>query len=224
MLNLIRIELLKLKRRSKFIGILVTLILSSLIILPVLYSDEKLTSWNAVILLSFALISLITNVFTCILSGELFMEEYRTKTINIMFTYPISRTKIYFSKLLVMSLYCLIISIVGAVIFLSVANIANYIHPALTDSFTKEMIIKILVLAVFYSIFNSFVSIVYSFFSTVKISIPLMVVSCILILNATSNNDITELSPYALIPLAIVMISSALLFPIIRHLNIKDVV
>lgn len=224
MLNLIKIELFKLKRRSKFIGILITLILSSLIILPVLYSDEKLSSWNAIIVLSFAVISLITNVFTCILSGELFMEEYKTKTINIMFTYPISRTKIYFSKLLVMCLYCVIISMLGSIIFFSVANIANYIYPAITDSFTKEIIIKILVLVVFYSIFNSFVSIIYSFFSTVKVSIPLMVVSCILILNATSNNDITNISPYLLIPLAIAIISSALLFPIIRHLNFKDVV
>ena len=224
MFNLIKIELFKLKRRSKFIGILITLILSSLIILPVLYSDEKLSSWNAIIVLSFAVISLITNVFTCILSGELFMEEYKTKTINIMFTYPISRTKIYFAKLLVMCLYCGIVSILGSIIFFSVANIANYIYPAITDSFTKEIIIKILVLVVFYSIFNSFVSIIYSFFSTVKVSIPLMVVSCILILNATSNNDITNLSPYLLIPLAIAIISSTLLLPIIRHLNIKDVV
>jgi ABC-type transport system involved in multi-copper enzyme maturation permease subunit len=224
MFNLIKIELFKLKRRSKFIGILITLLLSSLVILPLLYSDEKMDSWNAVIALSFAVISLITNVFTCILSGELFMEEYKTKTINIMFTYPISRTKVYFSKLLVMCLYCVIISILGAIIFSSVANIANYIHPAISDSLTKEIIVKILVLSVFYSIFNSFVSIVYSFFSTVKVSIPLMVVSCILILNATSNNDITKLSPYLLIPLVIVVISSALLFPIIRHLNIKDVV
>ncbi|GKU27342.1 ABC transporter permease [Clostridium folliculivorans] len=224
MLNLITIELFKLKRRSKFIGILITLILSSLIILPVLYSDEKLNSWNAIILLSFAVVSLITNVFTCILSGELFMEEYKTKTINIMFTYPISRTKIYFAKLLVMCLYCGIISILGAIIFFSVANIANYIYPAITDSFTIEITVKIVVLTIFYTIFNSFVSITYSFFSTVKVSIPLMVVSCILILNATSNNDITKLSPYALIPVAIAIISSALLLPIMRHLNIKDVV
>ncbi|GFZ34262.1 hypothetical protein CSC2_47880 [Clostridium zeae] len=224
MLNLIRIELFKLKRRSKFIGILITLILSSLIILPVLYSDEKLSSWNAVIILSFAVISLITNVFTCILSGELFMEEYKTKTINIMFTYPISRTKIYFSKLFVMGLYCGIISILGAIIFFSVANIANYIHPAITDAFTKDMLIKVLVLALLYSIFNSFVSIIYSFFSTVKVSIPLMVVCCILILNSTSNNDVMSFSPYALIPLAITIISTILLIPIIRHLNIKDVI
>jgi ABC-type transport system involved in multi-copper enzyme maturation permease subunit len=223
MLNLIKVELFKLKRRTKFTGILITLLLASFIILPVLYTEKGFHNWNEITTVSFGIISIITNIFTCILCGELFMEEYKTKTINIMFTYPISRTKIYFAKLAVNCLYCMIISALGAIIFFTVSGISNYVHPAVTDTFSNAILIKIVLSVVFYSIFNSFVSIIYSFFSTVKVSIIFMVVSCILILNATSNNDITQLWPYGLIPLGIALISTVLVFPIIRHINVKDV-
>lgn len=224
MLNLIKIEFMKLKRRNKLLGIFITFILSSAILIPIMYYDNKVPSWTEITGLTISLTNLISNIYLCVLVGDMFLEEYNTKTINVMFNYPISRTKIYFSKIFVLLFYSILLLIIGSVFYVGIAFSMNTFHPVLTGILNHDLILTLLLMIVTCSITNTMFAVVYSFFATVIRSIPLMVFSCILLVNFVSNISITDFYLVFLKLLGIGIICSLSAIPIIYTLNKKDVI
>lgn len=222
--NLIKIEFMKLKRRNKLLGIFITFILSSASLIPIMFYDNKVPSWTDITGLTISLANLISNIFLCVLVGDMFLDEYNNKTINVMFNYPISRTKIYFSKIFVLLLYSILLTIIGSVFYIGIVFTMNTFHPVLTGTFNHNLMLTLLPIIVTCSITNTMFAVVYSFFATVIRSIPLMIFSCILLVNFASNISITDSYLVILKLLGISIICSLAAIPIIYSLNKKDVI
>lgn len=218
MISLIKMEFLKLKRKNKVLAIIITCLAASATLIPMIYLNKSIKSWYEFNNIALQLINLIANIFLGIITGELYMDEYKNKTINVMFTYPISRTKIYFSKLCIILFYSFFIVLVGILIFTGMGSILNMIQPAINDTITPKIALNMFILFIVSGLINTMFSICYSFFSTVKRSVLLLVLSCILL-----SNVITHLQNYILISFALGLVLSFIVIPILYNWNNKDV-
>lgn len=223
MLSLIKIEFLKLKRRDKYLAITITCFIISMLLIPAV-KDNRVNSWIQVIEFNLYSINFVTNIFLCVLLSELFIAEYKDKTINIMFSYPISRTKIYIAKMIVVFSYCFFIVIIDTVFSTGILLVINMTKPVIENSINLSVLIEGTTITLVSIIVNTLFTMVYSFFAIVKRSFLLMIIFSTLM--NTIQGTLQALYPmfYLWIPLVLGGISVLTIIPILYTLNNKDVI
>src|SRR5690625_4130466 len=111
MLKLIRLEMHRLSWKS----ILRTIILINIIIfclLIIMQSDGSgFTSYEEIFFVLALLLGIAYIVYASVLYARIFVQEFRDRTITILFTYPVSRVKILLAKVIFVIgfIFCLIV-------------------------------------------------------------------------------------------------------------------
>ncbi len=223
MISLIKMEFLKLKRRDKYVGIIITCLMLSLLSIPSV-NHNQINNWRQVIEFNFRSTTFIVNIFLCILLSELFIAEYKDKTINVMLSYPISRTKIYIAKMIVLFFYCYLIIIVNVVFSVGMILILNRIKPILQDSINLSVIIDGSIFISVSIIVNTMFAVLYSFFAVVKRSFLLMTIFCFLMSVLQGTLQARYPFFYFRIPLVLAGMGVIAVIPILNTLNNKDVI
>lgn len=223
MFSLIKVEFFKLKRRDKYLAIAITCLIISMLMIPVV-KENRIHNWRQVIDFNFRSITFVTSIFLCILLSELFITEYKEKTINVMLSYPVSRTKIYIAKMVVVFSYCFFIVIQNSLFSTGIIVILNTIKPIIKDSIDLSIIIEGAMTTLVSIAVNTMFAVLYSFFAIVKRSFLLMAIFCTLM--STLQGTLQALYPffYFRIPLVLGGISVLAAIPILYTLNSKDVI
>ncbi|MBW9152920.1 ABC transporter permease [Clostridium estertheticum] len=225
MLKLIKLEIKKFKLNKN----VKTVMIINLIILAVLllgvYSlkfntkENMFRNYSDVFLYTGTIVRATFSIFAAALISKLIIGEYKCKTINIMFSYPIKRKKIMAAKLAIVVIFAfttMILSNIFLIFSIYLLNIfANFIQIPLTQDILVKNLINIFV----YSAAFSFVSLIPLYIGMRNKSGSATIITSIIVvslLNSGSNGD--TLSSIIIMPIILAIIGI-----FVAYLSIKDI-
>ncbi|MNO13547.1 ABC-2 family transporter protein [compost metagenome] len=225
MLKLIQLELKKNGIRSNIRGAFIAIF----IILACITGDsfqEPLPGYNELFsLINFAC-TITFIIFASVLLSKLVIDEFKNKTITVLFMYPVQRKKVLTAKLIIVVVFTFIFSLLAKIIILSGFYFINQYTHFIQEELTLEIIRNYFVQGIINSITASCISLVPLFFGMRKYSTASTIVSAVIIsslLNSQFGSDFT-LSSIIYIPLAIAIIGVLIGFMSIRNIENKDIV
>ncbi|MED5015899.1 ABC transporter permease [Paenibacillus chibensis] len=133
MLRLIQLEMKKQKLGWYVRGACIAIIIVSifLCILPIMKDtgEKVFTGYEDALSVVGLLVRAVFTVFASVLLSKLIIDEYKNKTINVMFTYPIERKKLLMAKMLLILSLTLATIIIGTFIVILIFMAVNsYFH------------------------------------------------------------------------------------------------
>lgn len=192
MRHLVKLEF----RKNSFRGVLWTAGIAVLAILGftlLLASDaEGLGSYEEAITVMGMLVRVTFVVHASVLLSRLIVDEYRNRTITVLFTYPINRKKLLLAKLLLVGamtfglvIVCDLLVVAGFYLFNE--KIQYFPELPAADVWRKQAILLVVNAAA-----CAGMSLIPLFFGMIKKSVPTTIVSSILIvalLNSSNNGE-----------------------------------
>jgi ABC-type transport system involved in multi-copper enzyme maturation permease subunit len=131
-------------------------------------------------------------IFSSVLMARMVIDEYRNKTISVMFTYPIQRKTLLIAKLITISLLTfwliLLSNLFVAAFFLIFDHYQHYIPEALTSTILVEEAIRILIWTVAFT----GLSLLPFFVGMLRKSVPAAIVSSFVISIGFSGVNLSD--------------------------------
>lgn len=212
MFYLMKLEMERLKRSNLLItALIINIVCFSLIFLmvflikldPTEKIPETLRYFPEIIKIIESLVGLVFIIYASVILSNIYVKEFRDKTISILFMYPVKRTKILWSKVIIVSVYTFLMVLVSSIVIaLGIYTLSN--NTSFMYSFQPidgDMLMGQFLKLIIFSISCAGLSLIPIFFGMLKQSIPATIVSAISItflLNA-GKSDYTMVS-YIAIP------------------------
>lgn len=179
------------------------------------------------------LVTLLTNITFIILGGvilsRVIISEFRTKTINVLFTYPIRRKVLMLSKLLLV----FTVTTVGLFLGTWIMQVLTYfLQPSLglfEGTFTMQEMLATIPKTVTNAIMMGAIALIPLYFGMRKKSTSATITSAVIIgflINSTVSNGGSSfsLSDVIIIPLIFSLLGAGIAYLSIRNIDRKDVV
>lgn len=227
MLNLIKLELRKTKISGSILGGFIASFLIMAFVIAVNYDgpEKPFNNYGDVLLNVDLFVSLTFIIYASVLLSKFIIDEYKNKSITVLFMYPIQRKKLLAAKIIIVVLFTFLFGLVGRVVafygFYVYNSFAHFIPGELPTSLLIEHGIRFLVNSAVYSC----ISLVPLYFGMRKYSVPTTIVSSILVavaLNANTGAEFT-LSSIVIIPVIIAVLGLLVAYLAIRNVDTKDV-
>jgi ABC-type transport system involved in multi-copper enzyme maturation permease subunit len=163
-------------------------------------------------------------IFASVLIVKLIIDEYKTKSIEVMFTYPISRKKIMIAKLSIVMLFTFSTVLLSSLFIGGLFYFADSVVQFVPEELTREALNDQLISMFLGSLATAGLSLIPLFFGLRKKSVPATIVSSILLVALTNSasNDFTLFSIIA-IPLSLAAVGILIAFLSIRNIEKVDV-
>ncbi|URZ00081.1 ABC transporter permease [Clostridium felsineum] len=219
MFKLIKLEVKKYKMKSYLKALLIAIIIINLVMLQVIAEGNKSTLNTYV--LGETLVQGVFMIFSSVLISNIIVGEYNSKTINLMFMYPIKRKNIILSKLFLISLFIFIAMIIG--------NISLYLNYYIFHMVTKVSLPMISLSGLFWIVLDSLVFTILSLFPVyigVKYKKTQLTIVSGIILTSLLNSDIQgfNLASIKIISIMLTLISLLFIVLAIRVFENEDFV
>ncbi|KEK26442.1 ABC transporter permease [Bacillus gaemokensis] len=163
-------------------------------------------------------------VFAGVLIAKLVIEEYKNKTILIMFSYPVSRKKLIASKLVITALLTFTTILLSNIFVAGAVFILNSYIPIVPDSITVNEFMKEVIKMVPFAIAAAGTSLIPLYFGMRKYSVPVTILSSlIVVMIACSSNP--GFSVVTLIPLQLGLAAIGIMIAYygIRNIEKEDI-
>ncbi|WP_226671206.1 ABC transporter permease [Metabacillus litoralis] len=186
---------------------------------------QTFKDYNELMIMSGTFIRLIFIIFSSVILSRLIIEEYKSNTISLLFTYPISRKKIILSKLIIafsFTFICIVLSnifIVGIIYF--VGLFMDIVQEDLSLAIITSNIIPLFLSA----ISSAGLGLLPLYFGMRKKSIPATIISAIII-TSLLNSTITDgfsLYNYIVIPIGLGCLGVLMAYLSIRNIDTADI-
>jgi len=233
MLNLIKIEWEKHQMNRYFINFLYCIIgIYGFIILIARDSIHDPISAIGSFQEFTSIVTLIANItfmiFGSVLLSRLIIGEYRTKTMQVLFTYPINRKKLLMTKLILTYLLTSALLLFSIVIIQIVTYLIQPVYPLFVGTVTIEDLITALPAVIINALQMSAISLISLFFGMRKKSIPTTIISSVILaflVNSTISNDgeSFSLANVVFVPLSLAIIGISIAYLAFHNVNTKDV-
>ncbi|WP_152396890.1 ABC transporter permease [Paenibacillus guangzhouensis] len=163
-------------------------------------------------------------IFASVLLGRFVIDEFNSKTITVLFMYPIKRHKIIAAKLLVVIIFTFL-CIVASMVFLSTLYfIVNSFTHFVSDELTMTLVLQQAVKLGFNALAASFMALIPLYFGMRKYSLPTTIVSSVIIVLLTcSNNGGFNLNDIIIVPILLGAIGAAIGYAAIRKIDQIDI-
>ncbi|GFM15529.1 hypothetical protein A4A36_11800 [Bacillus subtilis] len=194
MMNLIRIELRKIKIGWYVRGALIANLIIMGFLWLISYSEKadggvSFQSMEEAFLIIGTFVRSVFIIFGAVLIAKLVISEYKNKTILVMFTYPISRKKLLTAKLMIAAgltfITILLSNILIAAVFFGLNSIYHFTPGELTSEIISQQAVKMAV----FTFGAAGTSLVPIFFGMRKHSVPATIISSIVIVTLTSQTS-----------------------------------
>ncbi len=166
---------------------------------------DILVNYDSVFMLMEVFIVAAFVIYAAVLLSHMIIEEFRDKTISVLFMYPINRKKLLVAKVLIVSLLTFFFVILSNIIvFSSFAyfnTIFNYINEPITQGMVTERALRTLIIA-----FSSAgMALIPLLFGMRKYSVQATITSSILIIAVifSSVNSSTNLYSFIATPISL---------------------
>lgn len=211
MLKLLRLEWKKNRMAGYFNGLIISIIgIFVAVTLMAMGSegDSEFQNYTEFMSLTNILIRIVFIIFSSVILARLVIDEYKNKTVQLLFSYPLKRKKIIVAKLLLVFSFCFV-SIISATIVINL--LIYFLNPTLglfgesTD--LKEMLetVPSLLLSAF---MTAGVSLIPLYFGMRKKSTASTITSAVFIgfvINATVSDGSTSSSLFQIIAVPIML-------------------
>lgn len=205
MLKLIRLEMRKHRFERNFAGagiasIAVLLFLIMIGFVDVGAEDYAYADYQTAFMIIDTFVRATFIIFAGALLSKLVISEYRNKTMNVMFTYPIQRHKIIAAKLIIVFVFTFVMIMVTDLLMGSLLLIVNQFYSFIPGSLTNRDILGLLVKYIMSSLSAASMALIPLFFGMRKHSVTTtMVSSILLVLIVCSGFNGSEFSIHSLI-------------------------
>ncbi|MFJ7733208.1 ABC transporter permease [Lysinibacillus sp. NPDC097231] len=212
MLKLLKLEWKKNRIASYFKGLIICIvgIFAAVALMAVGSGDEKMfQDYTDFMSLTNILIRIVFIIFSSVILSRLIIDEYKNKTVQLLFTYPLKRKKIIFAKLSLVFLFCFFSIIIATFTI----NIAVYFLNPMMNLFETPIEIQEMVATIPSTLINAFmmagVSLIPLYFGMRKKSTASTITSAVLIgfvINATVGDTSTSLFQFIIVPITMCLL------------------
>lgn len=120
-------------------------------------------------------------IFSGVILSRLIIDEYKNKTISILFSYPIPRKKILISKLILLSFLTFSMILISNIFIAVMFLIANHIFNIVPDILTTEIIYTEFIRCIIFTFAATGISLIPFFFGMLKKSVPSTIVASFIV-------------------------------------------
>ncbi|MDM5248573.1 ABC transporter permease [Lysinibacillus sp. G4S2] len=230
MLQLIKLELKKFKLGWYVKGAIIANILLTVIMCFVIYlahseGDLLITVYQDVYILIGASVRATFIVFASVLISKIVIEEYKNKTISLLFSYPVNRKKIIASKLLLIVSLTLITMMLSNIVVAGLFTIVNIYIPIVPFTLTVNRFLGEVINMVPFVIASAGMSLIPLYFGMRNHSVPVTITSSLIVVAiACSYNPEISLVTFIPLQIGLAVIGGAIAYLGIRNIEREDAV
>lgn len=165
-------------------------------------------------------------VFASVLISRIIIEEFRSKSITVLFLYPISRRKLIMAKLAIIMLFTFCSIIASQLIVTIGFSIINSFAPTIPSPFLNVAAITNNAPSIFMNaIAASIMCLIPLYFGMRKYSVSTTILSSLIIVSIVCQYyDETSLNSIIIIPITLVLIGAGIAYFTIKNIGHRDVV
>lgn len=194
MLRLMELEMKKFKlgwyvKGAIIANIVILALLIFVSIVAQIEGDPEIRDPQMILLMASALVRATFIVFGGVLIAKLIIEEYKNKTILLMFSYPINRKKMMASKLAITAILTFITVILSNILVVGLFFAIDSYFSILPNSFTVDQLIQEGINLVPLAIATAGISLIPLYLGMRKHSVPTTIVSSIIVVLIAINNQ-----------------------------------
>lgn len=229
LLKLIYLEIKKYKLFNYLLGALIANI-CIIALIALIFTVETMESnvpyqdFDEVMMLIDALIRVTFLVFSSVIMVKIIIDELKNNLISLMFTYPISRKKILFSKLLIVVVFTFTMIMFSSLLIGVGVYLLNPSIHIVPGTISGENVLTYLMTSFFGALATAGVSLIPLFFGMRKKSSTATMVSSIVLstLIGSTNNEFSLYSMIA-IPIALALIGIVVGYLTVRNIEHVDI-
>lgn len=221
MLKLMLLEVKKFKLTGYIIGSIIATIAIFLMVY-VIALEETGGSFNSPMIIEISKIFTegVFLVFGAVMLAKYIISEYENQTITVLFTYPINRKKVILAKIIVVSIFIVIVNLVANFTIIGLFYLLSTFKGQEAIIISQSFFIRIGINALAFALMNS----VSLFIGLIKKStVATIITSVILVSVIGSNNNGASLSNYLIIPITVGIIGVIALYSLLRNVERADI-
>jgi ABC-type transport system involved in multi-copper enzyme maturation permease subunit len=230
MLSLMKLEMQKMKFRWFPPSALIVILAITGLSFPLYFSEAlgEIPEFGTYEQL-FAMIGTFTRVAFVVYGGTLIsrlvISEYKSKTISVLFMYPVSRKKLLSAKLLLVVLWTFSAIVVSTALITSFFLILDRQVGNIPEALTQSQLVEHAIQTVVHAAASACMCLISLFFGMRKKSVPVTIVSATVIAAiVNSNNGDFTLSSIVAVPLTLAAIGLGIAWLTISKVDQTDVV
>jgi len=230
MLSLMRLEMKKFKFRGYILGALIANV-AIVGLLSLVNGDQvskgniDLNSYGTMLGVIDTFVRMTFIVFASVLISRLVIDEFRSKSITVLFMYPINRKKLIAAKLLLIVIFTFLCIILSDIIVTAIYYGISSFFKLSPDELTADILMKNAVSMTMNALAATGMSLIPIFIGMRKYSTPATIISSLLIVAIVcSNNGGFSLSNIIAIPIALAVIGVIIAYLSIRNVERIDLV
>ncbi|EJS15880.1 MULTISPECIES: ABC transporter permease [Bacillus] len=229
MLRLMKLELRKFKlgsyvKRAVIANIVILALLIFVSIVAQIEGDPKIRDPQIILSMASALVRATFIIFGGVLIAKLIIDEYKSKTILLMFSYPINRKKMMASKLAITATLTFITVILSNILVVGIFFGIDSYFSILPNSFTVDQLIQEGIKLIPLAIATAGISLIPLYFGMRKRSVPATIVSSIIVvLIAINNPSIFPIATFLPLQFTFAAIGVAIAYYGIKNIEKEDI-
>lgn len=187
--------------------------------------EPLFANYHTVFFFTLTLTTAIFLIFGSVVLARVFIEEYKNKTISLLFTYPISRKKMFLAKLIVAAGFIFSSLIFTNILIGSLVYVIDLWLDIIPNDLTMETLKNALLQLIIAAITLSGIGLIPLFFGMWKKSVPTTIVCAIIlvsIVNSVKSDVVTWSNVIVMFVLAIIGVLMAYLS--FRNIEKKDLI
>ncbi|MNG03626.1 ABC-2 family transporter protein [compost metagenome] len=134
-------------------------------------------------IMNYAGITLI--IFASVLMSRMIIDEYRNKTITLLFAYPVPRNLIFLAKLIIIWTWTFITVLFANVFIIVMLLLANSKYHYITEPLTRERMIAEAIRMLIFAFTCASVSLIPMYFGMIRKTMPALIVSAFILSNGS---------------------------------------
>lgn len=229
MLKLIALEMKKFKLGDNIKGIIIANIsLLALVIMMgfigIYEEDIIFSSFPFTILMIDLLVRATFIIFSSVLLAKLVIDEYKNKTMNLMFMYPINRKKIFMAKFIIVIVFAFANILISNIFLILMVGFVDRFFDIVIGSFTMKILISEIPMLLLNAGTASLMVLIPLYFGIKKMSVATTIVSSILLVCVVcSGNSGFTLSAIPPVIISIAVVGVLIGGGVLRKLENQDV-
>jgi len=227
-IKLIKLELRKLRISRYVKGMLLANVIIMGLLLFLGYmaegeADIPFTSFETAFIVIDTFVRATFIVFAGTLIARLFINEYKNKTIMVMFMYPINRKRLMIAKLLIVVGFTFCSIIFSTALQLTCFSIINSFAHVLPGSITMAFLKESTLASVMNALATSMMSLIALYVGMRKHSVTATIVSSVLIVMIVAQTyGESTLNSYIFVPITLSLLGAAAAYLSFRNIERKD--
>ncbi|MBA4538140.1 ABC transporter permease [Bacillus aquiflavi] len=192
--------------------------------LPIPEGNFTILNYDEAFIIIGALVRATFIIFAAVLISKLVIEEYRNKTISILFTYPISRKKLIGTKMLIVGLLTFMTIVISHLVVLGSFIWLNSYFRFIPEIVSENTFIEQLLSIIIFAFACAGTSLVTLYFGMRNYSVSATITSSIIVVALiSSHNPAFSVASIVYVPLSLSVIGFMIVYRTIKNIEKADI-